>query len=98
MFFCEPSPPSCTAFSVDVLVTASTELGSASITVHGICCPASLNIWVIPSFLPMIPIMNSSAESLDEAQLDCGLATPECAVALPLLSTFRFEPVGIARP
>ena len=65
--------PSCSALSRLVLVTASTVLGSASITVHGICCPASLNSWVMPSFLPMMPIMDSSAESLEpELQLDCG--------------------------
>ncbi len=71
-FFCTPSPPSCTCLIRDVLVTASTELGSASITVHGICCPASLNNCVIPSFLPMIPIMYSlCAESRSQAPLDC---------------------------
>src|SRR5262249_43530351 len=53
--------PSCTelypAFAGSV--TATTGFGGASITVTGICCPASLKIWVMPSFLPTMPIIES---------------------------------------
>src|SRR4029078_5473198 len=58
---CEPTPTwmdACRTFALSV--TASTEFGSASMTVTGICCPASLKILVIPSFLPTIPILGSS--------------------------------------
>src|SRR5689334_24692772 len=37
-----------------------TGFGSASITVTGTCCPASLKIWVMPSFFPTIPIISRS--------------------------------------
>src|ERR1700722_18570406 len=42
-----------------------TGLGGASTTVHGICCPSALKIWVIPTFLPMIPIMGLLDLDLD---------------------------------
>ena len=41
-------------------ITFVTGFGVASTTVQGICCPFSLKIWVIPSFLPMMPIMKFS--------------------------------------
>src|SRR3954469_18321826 len=62
--------PSCSDAwpSFALSVTASTAFGSASMTVTGICCPCSLKIWVMPSFLPIIPIISkSSAESLPES-------------------------------
>src|SRR4051812_18711621 len=40
--------------------TATTGFGSASMTVHGICCPSSLKIWVMPSLRPMIPMLMAS--------------------------------------
>src|ERR1700693_3163885 len=43
--------------------TLITEFGVASTTVQGICCPSPLKIWVMPSFLPMIPIIESSIRS-----------------------------------
>src|SRR6185312_2812458 len=56
-----PSPSWSDAWPTLALsVTPSTGLGGASITVTGICCPCSLKIWVMPSFLPMMPIMLDS--------------------------------------
>src|SRR5437868_6675757 len=53
------SKPSCTAAkpAFALSVTASTGFGSAAITVQGTCSPFSLKIWVMPSFLPIMPIM-----------------------------------------
>src|ERR1043165_6159813 len=59
-FRCCPMPScrdACPAFALSV--TASTAFGSASMTVTGICCPCSLKIWVMPSFLPMMPIISN---------------------------------------
>src|ERR1043165_134411 len=58
---CCPMPScrdACPAFALSV--TASTAFGSASMTVTGICCPCSLKIWVMPSFLPMMPIISEN--------------------------------------
>src|SRR6185312_13426311 len=56
-----PSPSWSDAWPTLALsVTPSTGLGGAWITVTGICCPCSLKIWVMPSFLPMMPIMLDS--------------------------------------
>src|SRR5215831_17408918 len=88
--FGEPSPrfearrrrdvprPSCTELypTFAESVTATTGFGGASITVTGICCPASLKIWVIPSFLPTMPIISlsflvSHCGPYGLTQLDC---------------------------
>src|SRR5687768_3471256 len=57
---CCPMPSCSDAWPAFALsVTASTVFGSASMTVTGICCPCSLKIWVMPSFLPMMPIISN---------------------------------------
>src|SRR5688572_30697981 len=63
---CCPYPSWTDAYPIrSFSFTNTTGFGGASTTVTGICCPASLKIWVIPSFLPMIPIMSSLDLDLD---------------------------------
>src|SRR6185503_2970583 len=57
---CAPSPSCATGTPFSDFSTATTGFGSASMTVHGICCPCSLKIWVIPSLRPMIPMLMAS--------------------------------------
>ena len=47
------------AKAASVVMMFVTAFGVASTTVHGICCPCSLKIWVMPSFFPMIPIIST---------------------------------------
>src|SRR3954471_14655847 len=55
---CSPKPSSTESNPTSSFFrTLITELGVASTTVQGICCPSSLNTWVMPSFLPIMPII-----------------------------------------
>src|SRR5687767_5550631 len=56
---CSPMPSCTPGTPFSDVVRATILFGSASMTVTGTCCPCSLKIWVMPSFLPMIPMLMS---------------------------------------